>query len=114
MRGQILAIREQVPDLEWLLALESGEMPTRRIARTSLAGVSIRWPRCCRHSSAESVDARVDDVGQPLQIIYTSGTTGDPKGIVGDHMRFGGTGMLGGIFGYARRRAALHGALLHA
>jgi crotonobetaine/carnitine-CoA ligase len=43
---------------------------------------------------------RVDAVSQPLQIIYTSGTTGDPKGIVGDHMRFGGTGMLGGIFGY--------------
>ena len=55
---------------------------------------------------------RVEDVSHPLQIIYTSGTTGDPKGIVGDHMRFGGTGMLGGIFGYRRRRTSLHRALL--
>jgi crotonobetaine/carnitine-CoA ligase len=51
-------------------------------------------------AAAAGVDPRVEDVSHPLQIIYTSGTTGDPKGIVGDHMRFGGTGMLGGIFGY--------------
>jgi crotonobetaine/carnitine-CoA ligase len=95
--GQILAIRDQAPDLEWLLALESGEGDAPLLS--DLPGVSPLAE--VLGTSVESVDPRVDEIGQPLQIIYTSGTTGDPKGIVGDHMRFGGTGMLGGIFGYS-------------
>ena len=94
--GQITAVREQAPDLEWLLALESGEEDAPRLA--DLTGVSPLAE--VLDTKAASIDPRVDDISQPLQIIYTSGTTGDPKGIVGDHMRFGGTGMLGGIFGY--------------
>ncbi len=94
--GQIVGIREQTPELEWLLALESGEADARPIS--DYKGVDSLDEVLAR--SAETVEPAVDDVFHPLQIIYTSGTTGDPKGIVGDHMRFGGTGMLGSIFGY--------------
>ncbi|MBW2389051.1 MAG: AMP-binding protein [Deltaproteobacteria bacterium] len=94
--GQILAVRDRAPDVEWLLALESGEDDAPPLG--DLPGVSSLAE--VLGTPAESVDPRVDEISQPLQIIYTSGTTGDPKGIVGDHMRFGGTGMLGGIFGY--------------
>lgn len=95
--GLIAAVREQAPDLEWVLAIESGDADA--IPLCDVTGVSPLAE--VLGTPAETVDPRVDDVTQPLQIIYTSGTTGDPKGIVGDHMRFGGTGMLGGIFGYA-------------
>jgi crotonobetaine/carnitine-CoA ligase len=92
----LLAVREQAPDLEWLLALESGDAGAE-----SLADLRDVVPLdAVLSAAAAGVDPRVEDVSHPLQIIYTSGTTGDPKGIVGDHMRFGGTGMLGGIFGY--------------
>ncbi len=94
--GQILAVRDQAPDLEWILAVESAEEGAPALG--DLQGVSALAEVLA--APAETVDPRIDDVSQPLQIIYTSGTTGDPKGIVGDHMRFGGTGMLGGIFGY--------------
>ncbi|MDP6980218.1 MAG: AMP-binding protein [Myxococcota bacterium] len=94
--AQILAVRDQTPDLEWLLAVESSEKDAPAIG--DLQGVSAIKEVLA--APAATVDPRVDDVSHPLQIIYTSGTTGDPKGIVGDHMRFGGTGMLGGIFGY--------------
>ena len=92
----LLAVRGQAPDLEWLLAVESGEAGAEPIPDSrgvGSLGEVLGTP-------VPTVDVRVEDVSQPLQIIYTSGTTGNPKGIVGDHMRFGGTGMLGGIFGY--------------
>ena len=92
--AQLVAVREQAPALEWLLALETGAGD----AVSDLSGVESLDAVLAQ--PAETVDARVEDVSHPLQIIYTSGTTGDPKGIVGDHLRFGGTGMLGGIFGY--------------
>ncbi len=94
--GKIADVRDQAPDLEWLLAIESGEEDAPPLA--DMPGVTRLTE--VLDTPADSIDARVGDVGQPLQIIYTSGTTGDPKGIVGDHTRFGGTGMLGGIFGY--------------
>ena len=92
--GQRVAVREQAPALEWLLALETGVGDSV----SDLSGVESLDAVLAQ--PAKTVDARVEDVSHPLQIIYTSGTTGDPKGIVGDHLRFGGTGMLGGIFGY--------------
>ena len=50
----------------------------------------------------------------PLQIIYTSGTTGDPEGR-GVHQRplRRRSRMLGLLFGYQRRRPALHRAVAH-
>jgi crotonobetaine/carnitine-CoA ligase len=92
----LLAVREQAPDVEWLLGLQSGAAEAGSFGGfgdvASLNEVLAK--------PAPTVDTRVEEISHPLQIIYTSGTTGDPKGIVGDHMRFGGTGMLGGIFGY--------------
>ncbi|MAE97289.1 MAG: ATP-dependent acyl-CoA ligase [Deltaproteobacteria bacterium] len=89
-------VRGQTPDLEWLFALDSGDAAVEAAGDPgALASLNE-----ILSAPAETVRTRVEEVTQPLQIIYTSGTTGDPKGIVGDHMRFGGTGMLGAIFGY--------------
>ncbi|MBT4521977.1 MAG: AMP-binding protein [Halieaceae bacterium] len=93
---QICSVRGQLPDLEWILALETGESGAQDIAR--LDSVELLSPVLA--SSAATVEVRDTQLSDPLQIIYTSGTTGDPKGIVGDNQRFGGTGMLGFIFGY--------------
>ncbi len=93
---QVAAVREQTPQLCWILALESGEsgaLPLSDMAAVDSLTDVMNGPEV-------SVDPVAVELSDPLQIIYTSGTTGDPKGIVGDTMRFGGTGMLGGIFGY--------------
>jgi len=97
---QLVEVREQAPELEWMLMLQA--TPDPRDARVELptAADGVESLNEVLAKPAATVDGRVDDVSHPLQIIYTSGTTGDPKGIVGDHMRFGGTGMLGAIFGY--------------
>jgi crotonobetaine/carnitine-CoA ligase len=47
-----------------------------------------------------TVDVRLEQPNDPLQIIYTSGTTGDPKGVVFPNERFGAFGMLGLLLGY--------------
>jgi len=47
-----------------------------------------------------SVDVRLENANDPLQIIYTSGTTGDPKGVVFPNARFGAYAALGLIAGY--------------
>jgi len=92
----IVAVRDEAPDLRWILVHPSGESGAPGL--DDLPGLSSLTEVLDREAPTQ--DTRVDDVSAPLQIIYTSGTTGDPKGIVGDHMRMGGTGMLGGIFGY--------------
>jgi crotonobetaine/carnitine-CoA ligase len=49
--------------------------------------------------TAPTVDVRITDLRDPLQIIYTSGTTGDPKGVVMENGRYGGMAALGaGVF----------------
>jgi len=93
---QVVAIRKNSPGLEWMLVLESDE--TGAVPLSDLAGVDSLDEVLDR--PAATIDHVPVELSDPLQIIYTSGTTGDPKGIVGDVMRFGGTGMLGGIFGY--------------
>ena len=94
--AQLGEVREQLPELEWLLALETGESGAQPLSNFDNV-------ECLNGVLAVAVDAvavRDTQLSDPLQIIYTSGTTGDPKGIVGDNQRFGGTGMLGFIFGY--------------
>lgn len=92
----VLAARAQMPDLKWILALDSGETdgPCVHGLADVLALRSILETPVAR---VEPIAVSLDD---PLQIIYTSGTTGNPKGIVGKNKRFGGTGLMGGLFGY--------------
>lgn len=92
--AELQTVRRELPDLRWILVLETGEeggMPALGDAQP-LAEILIR--------PAPTVDNRVDSPAAPLQIMYTSGTTGDPKGIVGSNARFCAAGMLGSLFGY--------------
>lgn len=95
--AEVMAVRTQMPSLEWVLALESGEADGAPLGEypdvLSLKDIlSTPVPR------VEPVPVTLED---PLQIIYTSGTTGHPKGIIGKNRRFGGTGLMGSLFGYA-------------
>lgn len=93
---ELAAVRGSVPDLEWVLVLETGEAVDPAAGPASdaepLAPVL--------DADAPTVDVRLESSRDPLQIMYTSGTTGDPKGMVGDNARFGGMGFLGLLFGY--------------
>jgi crotonobetaine/carnitine-CoA ligase len=94
--AQVTAARKQAPEVAWILALESGE--SGAVPLSNLTGVDSLNEVMSK--PAATVDPVAVELSDPLQIIYTSGTTGDPKGIVGDTMRFGGTGMMGGFYGY--------------
>jgi len=94
--AQLAAVRDRTPELEWMVVLESGEVaggPAGDVATSDPLAEVLAAP-------ARTVDVHGTELSDPLQIIYTSGTTGDPKGIIGDNMRFGGTGLLGGVFAY--------------
>jgi crotonobetaine/carnitine-CoA ligase len=94
---EVLAARSTNPELGWLLALESGEgddaLPLSEAAGVESLGEVLAKP-------AATVDRRLKDANDPLQIIYTSGTTGDPKGVVFPNARFGAYAALGLIAGY--------------
>ncbi len=93
--AEIDAIRGQVPGLEWIWAIRSGEA----VADVS----SFRGAESIHDLLAQAhptVDVRCDSPADPLQIMYTSGTTGDPKGIVGSNERIVRAGALGFLFPY--------------
>jgi len=95
--AQIDAVRGELPDLRFVLALESGEDSAPPIGGytgvDSLDGVLEK--------SVPTVDVRVESPLDALQLIYTSGTTGDPKGVVMDNGRYGGMSDLGRmVFGF--------------
>jgi len=94
--NEVAAVRDSVPELAWILSLQSGESGAE--AFSPVAGADSLEEVLSR--PVETVDPVAVELSDPLQIMYTSGTTGDPKGLVGDNMRFGGTGMMGGLFGY--------------
>ncbi|MFN8544243.1 MAG: AMP-binding protein [Candidatus Binatia bacterium] len=92
--AQLDAVRAQVPDLRWVLVLESGEGGERvPLGSAEPLGAALAGP-------AVTVDVRLASPTDPLQIIYTSGTTGDPKGVVFPNARFGGLALLGVLLGY--------------
>lgn len=87
--------RARVPEVSWVLALDSGEDAAARglgPGVTSFVEVLAASP--------PTVDVRLARPSDPLQIIYTSGTTGDPKGVVFPNERFGAYAMLGMIAGF--------------
>jgi crotonobetaine/carnitine-CoA ligase len=91
--GQITAVRADVPDLDWILALGTTEGSGADTAGTEPLGEVLARPET-------TVDVRLEDPNDALQIIYTSGTTGDPKGVVFPNIRFGGASLFGNMVGY--------------
>jgi len=90
-------IRAELKMLQWILVLdtggEAGEVePDHLVDCRSLLEVLAK--------PAETVDIRIEDPSDPLQIIFTSGTTGNPKGVVFANSRFGAMSSLGMLFGY--------------
>jgi crotonobetaine/carnitine-CoA ligase len=82
---QVMAVRGQLPQLEWIIVLESHEEP----GSPRTADVEGAEPLAGILAAPEpAVDVRIDDPNAPLEIIYTSGTTGDPKGVVCSNARY--------------------------
>jgi crotonobetaine/carnitine-CoA ligase len=95
--ANVLAVRADVPDLGFVLALETGEGPDA-LPLADAPGVDSLAEALAK--PAAGVDVRLESPADPLQIIYTSGTTGDPKGVVFPNLRFGATAMFGHLAGY--------------
>jgi crotonobetaine/carnitine-CoA ligase len=94
---QIDAVRASLPDLSWILALDSGEAPE---AAAAIGRAGVDSLGSVLSQPVPTVDVRLESPEDPLQIIYTSGTTGDPKGVVAPNSRFGLFALLGAVFGY--------------
>jgi crotonobetaine/carnitine-CoA ligase len=95
--AQVDEVRGQLPDLGFVLALETGEGDAPSIG--SFSGVESLDEGLGK--PAATVDVRLEKPSDPLQIVYTSGTTGDPKGVVMDNARFGAFGTMGRlVFGF--------------
>ena len=93
--AQLDEVRGELPDINSVLALESGE--DNAPALNDFSGVESLDSMLA--TAVPTVDVRVKDPSHPLQIIYTSGTTGDPKGVVMENGRYGGMAALGaGVF----------------
>lgn len=100
----VAEIRNRVPTLKNIFALETGEAETGGTAPRPISDFHNVTPfgelLLSPPSRIGTLDIRTTAPTDPLQIMYTSGTTGDPKGIVGTNARFCGAGILGSIFGY--------------
>ncbi|MFI4974647.1 MAG: AMP-binding protein [Caulobacterales bacterium] len=94
--AQVSEVRAQVPSLDWIWVLESGDEPAT-LATDEVPGATSLGDILDRPETW--IDMRLRNPGDPLQIIYTSGTTGDPKGVVFGNNRFGGATMLAAMLG---------------
>ena len=85
-------VRDQVPSLEWVIMLETGE---------DGASVKASDIKNCLSSSEilgmqdVEVARRLTDPNAPLEILYTSGTTGDPKGVTISNARLASGALFG-------------------
>ncbi len=90
--AEVEAVRAQVDSLEWIMMLETGEDGANAKAadiRGALAFQSIL------DRPEVTVDRRVSNPEDKLQLIYTSGTTGDPKGVAIPNARIAGGAFAG-------------------
>jgi crotonobetaine/carnitine-CoA ligase len=93
----IAAVRADVPELAWMLVLETGESAEDVSLAGQAGGESLN---AVLAQPAPTIEVRLRSPDDPLQIIYTSGTTGDPKGVVFPNSRFGAFAFLGALLGY--------------
>jgi crotonobetaine/carnitine-CoA ligase len=87
----LLAVRAQVPSLEWIWVLKTGTPGVPPTGVRSLDEVLA--------AGRPDIPGRVTEPDQPQQLMFTSGTTGDPKAIVAPYRRMGEAARLGPIFG---------------
>lgn len=96
--AQVAEVRGQIPSLDWVWVLDSGEevgaMPIGGPAGATSLFEVLDGPQTW-------VDMRLRHPDDAMQIIYTSGTTGDPKGVVFGNARYGGATMLSALLGIA-------------
>lgn len=90
--AQLEEVRNQIPSLSWVLLLETDE-PNADVAASDIndctsLGQVLAGPET-------TVDCRLKDPNDTLQIIYTSGTTGDPKGVTISNLRLGSGTLFG-------------------
>jgi len=94
--AHVAEVQAQLPLVEWIWVLESGEEAAAPTASDIAGGASLGEILA---ASQTFVDSALKSSADPLQIIYTSGTTGDPKGVVFANARFGGASMLAQMLG---------------
>ncbi|MCY1262715.1 Long-chain-fatty-acid--CoA ligase [compost metagenome] len=93
--ANLLAVRDQLPLLDAVAVLDSGECP----AAAPREGV-LRYRDLLAGEGREH-PLNLPDDESPMQLIFTSGTTGDPKGIVMTHRRYCETALMTDrVFGY--------------
>jgi crotonobetaine/carnitine-CoA ligase len=94
--AQVAAVRRDLPNLEWIIVLESGEEPDS-MRTADVPGAEPLAPLI--DTPERYVTPRVDVPGDPFEIIYTSGTTGDPKGVVCANGRYVAASAMGYLVG---------------
>lgn len=94
--AQIAEIRAQLPHLEWIWVLDTGECALP-IALAEHHGAEALG--AILDVDYRPVNIRLKSPSDPFEIIYTSGTTGDPKGVVRSNEQYGAATLFGALVG---------------